>query len=105
MKANQNSIPPGSHVINEFVQYYYMLPEDIANKSYKGQRYFTVKSPMPAYKTWMPPFPARHIAELSEKIWRVTDTEIVVYYNRSASLDIDEAEFMIVKLSAITIEY
>ena len=82
-----------------------MLPKDIADNNYQGDRYFTVKSPTPAYKTWMPPFPARQIAECSEKIWRVTATETVLYYAKTASLEIDEAEFMLVKLAAIEIKF
>lgn len=105
MKVKLPSTTTGRHIINEFVQYFYMLPKDVANDKYEGNRYFTVKSPIPAYKTWMPPFPARHIAEISEKIWRVTDTETVLYTSGKASTEIDEAEFMIVKLAAIEIKY
>jgi hypothetical protein len=82
-----------------------MLPKDLADKYYKGNRYWTVKSPVPAYKTWMPPYPARHIAEISEKIWRVTENDTVQYFKGTASTDYDEAEFMLVKLSAIAMEY
>lgn len=96
---------PGRNIISEFVQYYYMLPKDIADQYYQGDRYFTVKSPIPAYNTWMPPFPARQIAEYSEKIWRVTNVDTVLYYAKTASLEIDEAEFMLVKLAAVELKY
>lgn len=87
------------------VCFYYQIHKMSADELFNGQRYFMVQSPVPAYKTWRPPWPASQVIDHSEKIWRVIDNEVVIYQNGSASTVIDEAEFMLVKIGAQPLHY